>query len=108
MSSSDSNASEVPPAGEVERRVLAVVSETKKLPPGQVTADSTLEELGIDSLDRLNILFDLETAFDISINDEEARGVRTVREMVDGVRQLVVARGAAAAKPGSADGDVGR
>ena len=80
---------------EVEQRVLAVVSATKKLPEVQVTADSTLEELGIDSLDRLNILFDLEGAFDISINDEEARGVTTVGEMIGGVRQLLAARGAA-------------
>ncbi len=95
MTTPPSNSIADPLPDGVEQRVIEVVRSTKKLEPGQVTADSTLEELGIDSLDRLNILFDLETAFDISINDEEARGVRTVREMVDGVRLLLAARGAA-------------
>ena len=45
----------------------------------------------MDSLDRLNILFDLESEFDIEINDEEAKQVRNIQEMIDGVTQLVQA-----------------
>ncbi len=57
--------------------------------------DSTFEELGIDSLDRLNILFDLESEFDIEIDDEEAKKVTNVGEMVAGITQLVDAKGTA-------------
>ena len=53
-----------------------------------ITADSTFEELTIDSLDRINILFALENEFNISIPDEEARAIRTVREMAAGVEKL--------------------
>jgi acyl carrier protein len=38
------------------------------------------------------MLFDLESEFDISIPDEEARNIKTVREMVEGVRQLIVTK----------------
>jgi len=45
--------------------------------------------LGIDSMDSINILFDLESEFDIEIKDEDAKKIRTIREMIDGVTYLV-------------------
>jgi len=45
----------------------------------------------MDSLDQLNLLFALESDFNISIPDEEAKSIRTVREMVEGVRKLAAA-----------------
>ena len=70
---------------------------TKRLPRESVTPDSSFESLGIDSLDRLNILFDLESEFDIEINDEDAKRVENIPQMVAGVLALVEA------KNGSAD-----
>ena len=46
------------------------------------------EELKIDSLDGINILFALENEFSVNISDDEARGIRTVREMAAGVEKL--------------------
>jgi acyl carrier protein len=57
-----------------------------------VRPDSSFEELGIDSLDRLNILFDLESEFDIEIDDEEAKKVQNIPEMIAGITQLVDAK----------------
>lgn len=73
----------------IQERVLKVIALTKRLPRESVSPDSSFESLGIDSLDRLNILFDLESEFDIQINDEEAKQVETIPQMVAGVRQLV-------------------
>ena len=72
----------------VVEKVISIVAAVKKLPPERVTVDSTLEELGLDSLDRVNLLFEVEGAFDISISDEQARSLKSVREVVDGVRAL--------------------
>lgn len=69
--------------------VIASIAETQHLEPEKITIDSSFEELGIDSLDGINILFGLETEFDISIPDEAARRIRTIREMVEGVEKLV-------------------
>ena len=77
---------------EISAKVLEIIRKTKGLPADAVTAESSFEALGIDSLDRLNILFDLENEFEIQINDEEARQVTTIEQMIAGVRQLVEAR----------------
>ena len=73
----------------VQDRVLRVIATTQRKPLGDVRADSTFEELGIDSLDRLNILFDLEGEFDIVIDDEEAKKVTSLQQMIDGITALL-------------------
>jgi len=59
-----------------------------------VQPDSSFESLNIDSLDRLNILFDLESEFEIEIDDEQAKQVQNIREMIEGVTLLVQAKNA--------------
>ena len=76
---------------ELAEKVQSVIATSKRIPREQVSLDSTLESLGMDSLDQLNLLFALESDFNISIPDEEAKSIRTVREMVEGVRKLVAA-----------------
>jgi acyl carrier protein len=76
----------------VQDRVLKVIANTQRIPLERVKPDSTFEELGIDSMDSINILFDLESEFDIEINDEDAKKIRTIHEMVEGVTYLVNAK----------------
>jgi acyl carrier protein len=83
----------------IQDRVLRVIATTKRVPPETVTPDSSFESLGIDSLDRLNILFDLESEFDIEIDDEDAKQVTGIRQMIDGVTALVEAKTAGLPAP---------
>ena len=76
----------------IQDRVLRVIATTKRIPLENVRPDSTFEELGVDSLDRLNILFDLESEFDVEINDEDAKKVSSIQEMVQGITYLVDAK----------------
>jgi acyl carrier protein len=69
-------------------KVINVIATTQHIPVETITAESTFEELKIDSLDGINILFALENEFNISIPDEEAKKIRTVREMAAGVEKL--------------------
>jgi acyl carrier protein len=78
----------------IQDRVLKVIATSKRLPIENVHPDSSFESLGIDSLDRLNILFDLESEFDIEINDEEAKQVQNIHEMIEGITHLVEAKNA--------------
>jgi acyl carrier protein len=73
-------------------RVTAVIVKTQHLPPESVTIDSTFEELKIDSLDGINLLFALEGEFDVDIPDDEARKIRSVRDVADGIEKLLAAR----------------
>jgi len=73
-------------------RVIGVIVKTQHLEPGTVTIDSSFEELKIDSLDGINILFALETEFDVDIPDHAAKQIRSVREMVAGIDELIAAK----------------
>ncbi len=77
---------------ELIARVTSVIAKTQKIPPETVTVDKTFEELKIDSLDGINILFALEGEFDLDIPDDAARGVRTVRELAEGIEKLLAAK----------------
>ncbi len=70
-------------------RVMKVIADTQRIPLDTIKPDSTFEELKIDSLDGINILFGLENEFNINIPDDSARGLRTVRDMAEGVEKLV-------------------
>ena len=76
----------------IQDRVLKVIATSKRVPLETLNIDSSFETLGIDSLDRLNILFDLESEFDIEINDEEAKQVQNIHEMIQGISHLVEAK----------------
>jgi acyl carrier protein len=73
----------------IQARVLRVIATTQRLPLDKVKPDSTFEELGIDSMDSINILFDLESEFDIEIKDEDAKKIQNIHEMIEGVTFLV-------------------
>ena len=76
------------------QRVLKVIATSKRLPPESVTIDSEFVDLGIDSMDAVEILFALENEFDINIPDDDVRTVRNVRQMCEGVDKLVIAKSA--------------
>jgi acyl carrier protein len=84
---------------ELIQRVLKVIATSKRIPIETVTIDSEFQQLGIDSMDAVEILFALENEFDITIPDEEARAVRSIRDMCAGVEKLVAAKGAGAQGP---------
>jgi len=73
----------------VASKVFEIIAKQKRISPEQVTIDSTFQELGLDSLDAVNILFEVEGEFNISISDEQARGIKNVRQMVEGVSTLL-------------------
>jgi acyl carrier protein len=83
---------------ELIQRVLKVIATSKRIPLETVTIDSEFLQIGIDSMDAVEILFALENEFDISIPDDDVRSVRNVRQMCQGVEKLLAAKSDAAAK----------
>ena len=77
---------------ELIQKVRSVIASAQRLPIEKVTINSSFEELGIDSIDEVNILFALENEFNITIPDEAAKQIRHVREMMEGVEKLLAAR----------------
>jgi acyl carrier protein len=77
---------------QVFERVQAVIVKHQRIPSENVTINSTFEELKIDSLDRINLLFAVEEEFGISIPTEEIKSVNSVREISEGVEKILVGR----------------
>lgn len=77
---------------ELITRVANVIAKTQHIPPESVTIDKTFEELKIDSLDGMNILFAVESEFNVDIPDDAAKSILSVREMVEGIEKLLAAK----------------
>ncbi len=80
---------------EVLDRVRRVVAENQQVELQKITIDSTFEELGIDSFDGVNLLFGIESEFDIQVSDEDAKKLRGIRDVVEGVERLTAGRAVA-------------
>jgi acyl carrier protein len=87
---------------ELTRRVIAIMAATQHLPEEKFELEKSFQDLGIDSLDAINILFAVENEFDINVPDEAAKEIKTVRDVVEGVRKLVDMKQAEAGSTASA------
>lgn len=73
----------------VEEKVIEIITREQHLEPGKVTPGSTFAELGIDSLDGVNILFALEEEFKIDIPDTVAQSMKSVRQVVESLTRVL-------------------
>jgi len=58
----------------------------------ELTATTTLENLGLDSLDIIEFMFDIENEFNIRIPDQEFK-VTTIQDMVDALDRFISEQG---------------
>ena len=73
-------------------QVIGVIARTQHIPPESITIDKTFQELKIDSLDGMNILFAVEEEFDVNVPDDEALKIRSVRDMAEGIEKLLLSK----------------
>ena len=71
--------------------MIATLASVKRIPAEKISMETNLQDLGIDSLDVFTLLFELENAFKISIPDDDVRSIRTVSDIVDGVKKILAA-----------------
>jgi acyl carrier protein len=76
---------------EVAEKVISTLASVKRIPADSIKLDTSLQELGIDSLDVFTLLFELENAFKISIPDDDVRSLKTVNDIVDGMKKIIAA-----------------
>ena len=73
---------------DIAQRCIEIIAKSKGIPADSITLASTFDELNVDSLDKINISFEVEEAFAIEIPDEALGTIKTVGDMVKGVAQL--------------------
>jgi len=80
---------------DIKDRVIRIVAEQAVLDPSDVTMESTLEDLGIDSLGLVESIFAIEEEFDISIPfnanapEESDFDISSVATIIEGIDKLV-------------------
>ena len=80
---------------DIGTRVIDIIAEQAILDPGDVTLESTLDSLGIDSMGLVESIFAIEEAFDIQIpfnaNDPSNSefNISSVSSIISGIEKLV-------------------
>ncbi len=69
-------------------KVAAIIAEKLNIDNNNVKETATLEDLGADSLDLVEIVMKLEEDFGIEIKDEDAEKLTNVTQVVDYVHNL--------------------
>lgn len=62
-------------------KIKKIISEQLKIDEGNITRETSFEELGVDSLDLFQIIIEIEEEFGVQIEDAES--IRTVEEAVN-------------------------
>src|SRR5450756_562760 len=65
---------------------MCIRDRKKRIPSEGITLDSTFLDLGIDSLDGMDLLFTFEESFKLTIPDDTAQQMKSVREVTDALR----------------------
>lgn len=74
----------------IESKVIETISETLQIDKSKITPQSRLvDDLGVDSLDQVEVMMAIEAAFGIDIPDEEASKITTVAEVMQYVNHKV-------------------
>ena len=69
---------------ELEKQVIEfIASKAENADISKISTATTFEDLGFDSLDTVQLLFDAEEKFGVSFDGEEVKGLHTVGDIVD-------------------------
>lgn len=76
----------------IQDRVLKIIIGPRKVDPARITPETTLEELGVESLDAVSIVFDIEAEFNVTVPDSETYKLKTVGDVFASVERLLAAQ----------------
>lgn len=68
--------------------IAAIIAQQLSKQASEITDSSTFDSLGADSLDRVEIVLNIEEKFDIEVDDEAVEKLKTIGELVDYVQRL--------------------
>lgn len=67
-----------------EEKIIAfIASKVENVDPASIDKSSDFETLGLDSMDRVQLLFDAEETFGVTFEDEEVKNFSCVGDIVD-------------------------
>lgn len=73
----------------LKETVFEIISHELSLPSDAFTLETPLEELGIDSLKAITILYELEDRLDIEVPNEVFDSIKNVGDIVQQIQQFI-------------------
>jgi acyl carrier protein len=93
----DVNHQDTAAGGDIGAQVCAIIAKQAKIELEAVTPTATLKDLGVASLDAIEVIFDIEEYFGITFPDQGTNfDADTVQHLIDAVGDALKAKAAAA------------
>jgi acyl carrier protein len=73
---------------ELRDKLKAIIAGQLSIKSEDIIDGATFDELGADSLDRVEVVMKIEEALDIELNDDEMEKISTFAELVDYVDRI--------------------
>jgi acyl carrier protein len=71
----------------IQAKVIEIIAEQMQVPKDQITLNTHfVNDLGADSLDVVEMVMELEEAFDITIPDEDSDKIQTVGNAIEYIK----------------------
>ncbi|MBO4860041.1 MAG: acyl carrier protein [Clostridia bacterium] len=71
-----------------KEEIIELIAKKLRIDVDSIEDDSNLvNDLGADSIDLVEMLMEIESALDITVSDEEAAELKTVRDVVDFIEE---------------------
>ena len=72
--------------------VVKAITKQKMIDASTISENSTLDSLGITSLDAITIMYEIEDALDIEVPNEVLENLRSVQDILIEIERLVQSR----------------
>lgn len=80
-------------AASVEQQILDIIAKHSDVDPGTLNSESTLTDLGIESLEGIELIFDIEDHFDIHLPEKGPElDVNSAGGLIKAVRTALAAK----------------
>jgi acyl carrier protein len=74
---------------EITSKILSIIGQDSSCGKTVRPEDRIVEDLKVDSLDKLMIIHDIEDEFNITVEDNELRSLRVVQDIIDAVGRKI-------------------
>ncbi|MCW8890502.1 MAG: phosphopantetheine-binding protein [Sedimenticola sp.] len=76
-------------SSDIETIVKKAIANQKMIAADTITLETSLQDLGVTSLDAITIVYEVEEICDIEVPNDELENLRTVEDIVTGVQALM-------------------
>lgn len=70
---------------DTQEKVISIIADKLKIDKETINPDATFDGLGADSLDRLEIIMEIENTFGLDITDEQEAKIKSIQDAIEAI-----------------------